>query len=145
MGAASPGEAHLAGSLVCKLLWCCQHHPPGSVTKLLVSCVLVSFTQFDLILTWPCCETAMCSIDLYPSGLKEQMLHLAIYSMMQWQSICPSLRVLILTLYLFLFHVSFAGYNIKMKIMKTIVVSLVLGFFLLLISDVIFFSVYKKM
>jgi hypothetical protein len=76
MWAASPGDAHLVGSLVYKLLWCCQHHPPGSVTKLLVSCVLVSFTQFDLILTWPCCETAMCSIVLYPSDLKEQMLHL---------------------------------------------------------------------
>jgi hypothetical protein len=93
MGAASPGGAHLAGSLVCELLWCCQHHPAGSVTKLLVSCVLASFTMFDLILNWPCCETAMCSIDLYLNGLKEQMLHLAIYSMMQWQNICPSLRV----------------------------------------------------
>jgi hypothetical protein len=50
----------------------------SSVTKLLVSCVLVSFTQLDLIHPWPCCETAMHSSALYPSDLKEQLLHLVI-------------------------------------------------------------------
>jgi hypothetical protein len=30
-----------------------------SVTKLLVSCVFACFTQLGLILTWPCCETAV--------------------------------------------------------------------------------------
>jgi hypothetical protein len=50
----------------------------SSVTKLLVSCVPVSFTQLDLIHPWTCCETAMHSSALYPSDLKEQMLHLVI-------------------------------------------------------------------
>jgi hypothetical protein len=42
----------------------------SSVTKLLVSCVLVSFTQLDLIHPWPCCETAMHSSALYPQWFK---------------------------------------------------------------------------
>jgi hypothetical protein len=42
----------------------------SSVTKLLVSCVLVSFTQLDLIHPWPCCEIAMHSSALYPQWFK---------------------------------------------------------------------------
>jgi hypothetical protein len=48
--------------------------------------------------------------------LKEQMLHLAINSMMQWQNLCPSLRVLILglnpfLLFLFYFILQVAAYE----------------------------------
>jgi hypothetical protein len=51
MGAASPGDAHLAGSLVCTAAVVLPAPPSCSVTKLLVSCVLACFTQVDLILT----------------------------------------------------------------------------------------------
>jgi hypothetical protein len=84
MGAASPGDAHLAGNLALLAAVVLPAASLSQMTELLVSCVLACFTKFDLILTWPCCETAMCSFDLYHSGFKEHMLHLAIYSMMQW-------------------------------------------------------------
>jgi hypothetical protein len=76
MGATSPGDAHLAGNLALLAAVVLPAALLSQMTELLVSCVLACFTQVDLILTWPCCETAMCSIDLYPSDLKEQMLHL---------------------------------------------------------------------
>jgi hypothetical protein len=63
MGAASASEAHLVDCLFCQQLWCCQLQLPNFVTKLLVSCVLVYFTQLDLIHPWPCCEL-LCTLVL---------------------------------------------------------------------------------
>jgi hypothetical protein len=62
----SPGTTPLVECLA--LLAAVVLPAPPSVTKLLVSCVFACFTQVGLILTWPCYETAMCSLDLYPSG-----------------------------------------------------------------------------
>jgi hypothetical protein len=70
MRAASPGGAHLVDSWFCQQLWCCQLQLSSSVTKLLVSCVLVSFTQLDLIHPWPCYETAMHYSAMYPQWFK---------------------------------------------------------------------------
>jgi hypothetical protein len=39
-----------------------------SVTKLLVSYVPAYTSSLVWSIPWPCCETAMCSFDLYPSG-----------------------------------------------------------------------------
>jgi hypothetical protein len=59
----SPGEAHLADYLV--LLAAVVLLAPAShaVTKLLVSCLS---PWLDLILTWPCCESAVGCLVLYP-------------------------------------------------------------------------------
>jgi hypothetical protein len=64
----APGDAHLVDCLVLLAAMVLPAPASPSVTKLLVSCVLACFTQLGLILTWPSCETAMCSFDLYPSG-----------------------------------------------------------------------------
>jgi hypothetical protein len=82
----------------CWLLRCCQHHPPGSVTKLLVSCLS---PWLDLILYWPCCELLCAHWTCTPVVLKNRYYTWSINSMMQWQSICPSLRVKPLTLNLY--------------------------------------------
>jgi hypothetical protein len=64
-----PGTTHLVECLALLAAVVLPAPASPSVTKLLVSCVFACFTQLGLILTWPCCETAMCSLDLYPSCL----------------------------------------------------------------------------
>jgi hypothetical protein len=69
-----------------------------AVTKLLVSCLS---PWLDLILAWPCCELLCVHLTCTQWFIRSDTTLGHTYSVMQWQIICPSLRVKPLTLNLY--------------------------------------------
>jgi hypothetical protein len=56
------GAPHLVDCLVLLAVVVLPAQPLHAVTKLLELLV----TRLDLILAWPCCVSAMCTVNLYP-------------------------------------------------------------------------------
>jgi hypothetical protein len=94
----APGDAHLVDCLVLLAAVVLPAQALHAVTKLLVSYLS---PWLDLIPAWPCCELLCVHLTYTPVVLKNRYYTWSINSMMQWQIICPSLRVKPLTLNLY--------------------------------------------